>query len=82
MSGEHPRSRSRERDVVFGSGGARNGGGGGGSGNPLSVYCGGIPYDFDDNQLRDIFVSIGVITGVKARNCASVCISALTLALR
>jgi hypothetical protein len=80
MSGEHPRSRSRERDVVFGSGGARNTGGG--SGNPLSVYCGGIPYDFDDNQLRDIFVSIGVITGVKARNCASVCISALTLALR
>jgi hypothetical protein len=75
MSGEHPRSRSRERDVVFGSGGARNGGGGGGGGgNPLSVYCGGIPYDFDDNQLRDIFVSIGVITGVKARkNFASFC---------
>ena len=71
MSGDGrdgPRSRSRERDVVFGSGGGGPRGGGNFSGgNPLSVYCGGIPYDFDDGQLRDIFVDIGVITGVKAR---------------
>jgi hypothetical protein len=65
--GDRVRSRSPDRDgPVYGSGGGR-GGGGGGAGNPLSVYCGGIPFDFDDNQLRAVFVDIGVITAVKAR---------------
>ena len=69
--GDRVRSRSPD-GPVYGSGGGR-GGGGGGAGNPLSVYCGGIPFDFDDNQLRAVFVDIGAISAVKARApCPSV----------
>jgi hypothetical protein len=82
MGGEGAvRERSRERDGGgyagnrYGNGnGDRGAGGGGGGGGyaggyntALSVYVGGLPFDYDDQQLRALFTELGVVTGAKAR---------------